>query len=212
MALPPLHVITDDEVLAQPRFVDRATTLLEAHGSSLALHLRGPRTPIRQLLRLAGRLGPVARAVGALFLVNDRTDLALAVDADGVQLGQRSLTAAAARRLRGGWVIGVSVHGSDEAEAAGSEADYLLLGTIWESASHPDRPGTGLGLVRDVHRRGAPPIVAIGGVTPERAASAGAAGAAGVAVLSGVWSVDPAAAAGEYLAAFGTAAREQGGA
>ncbi len=215
--LPRLHVITDDDVLARDRFTHQATALLESHGPAVALHLRGPRTPTRTLFRLAGTLAPVARSAGALFVVNDRADVALAVGADGVQLGQRSMDTADARRLRSDWVIGVSVHSVAEAEAAIEAGhaddpdgagglvgpDVLLVGSVWPTASHPGRPGAGLDLVRDVQALDGPPVIAIGGVTPERARVAVAAGAAGVAVLTGVWDRDPADAAGEYVEALG---------
>jgi thiamine-phosphate pyrophosphorylase len=204
-SLPRLHVTTDDDILARDDFVDQATALLEAHGPAIALHLRGPGTATRALFERAGVLVPVARAQGALLLVNDRADVALAVDADGVQLGQRSLTPADARRLRRDWVVGVSVHSPEEAAAAlamGS-ADFLLVGTVWESRSHPGRPGAGPDLVRDVRGRSDAPAIAIGGVTPERVAAARRAGAWGVAVLSGVWDGDASAAAAEYLAKLG---------
>lgn len=198
--VPRLHVVTNDEVLAAGGFHDRAIRLLDGCGSAIALHLRGPRTPTVRLLALAETLAPRARAARAVLLVNDRLDVALAVGADGVQLGQRSLPVAAARSLHPHWLIGVSIHGVEEAIAA-DDADFLVLGTIWESASHPGREGAGLPLVRQVCDRVRSPIIAIGGVTPERAAEARTAGAEGVAVVRGIWEAsDPADAASEYLA------------
>lgn len=199
MSLPGLHVVTDDEVLADRGFRERASDLLEAHGRRIALHLRGPQTEPARLLALAEALAHAARRAGALLLVSDRADVALAAGAHGVQLGQRSVPVAAARTLSPGWLIGASVHDVAEAEGA-SSADFLLLGTIWETASHPGRKGAGLGLVREVLGLGRP-VVVIGGVTPERAVAARQLGAAGVAVLRGVWGEsDPSGAAARYLA------------
>lgn len=203
MPLPGLHVVTDDEVLASAGFPERARALIEAHGPALAIHVRGPGTPVARLLAVAAALIPAARDSGALLLLNDRVDIALAVDADGVQLGRRSLPVAAARGLAPDWVIGVSVHGPDEA-ASVDGADFLLLGTIWETASHPGWEGAGVELVRRVRARVRIPIIAIGGVTPERAADARDAGAAGVAAIRGIWeSDDPVASAADYLEGWG---------
>ena len=202
MRVPGLHVVTDDEVLADPRFTARARRLVEAHGDAIALHLRGPRTPPVRLLRLALDLRSPAVNTGARLLVNDRADVALAAGAHGVHLGKRSLPVAAARSLRHDWLVGASVHDPDDLtdEAA---ADFLIVGTIWATPSHPGRPGAGVERVMEVVRRVAVPVVAIGGVTPDRVTAAVAAGAAGVAVLRGVWDApDVAAAAAEYLRAL----------
>lgn len=206
-AVPALHVVTNDEVLSAPWFTTRARRLLETHGPAIALHVRGPRTSPARLLDLAERLVPAAADAGARVLVNDRADVALAAGAGGVHLGQRSLPVPAVRSMRADWLLGASVHSPDEAADA-SGADYLVAGTIWPTASHPDREGTGLDLVRTLAAGFATPVVAIGGVTPERAVAACSAGAAGVAVLSGVWDdVDPVRAAGAYVEAM-TGGRE----
>ena len=212
MRVPGLHVVTDDEVLADPRFTARARRLVEAHGDAIALHLRGPRTPPARLLRLGVDLRSATTEAGALLLVNGRADVALAAAADGVHLGQRSLPVAAARSLRHDWLVGASVHDPDGLtdEAGEAAADFLLVGTIWTTPSHPGRPGAGVERVAEVARRVAVPVVAIGGVTPERVASAVSAGAAGVAVLRGVWdSPDVVGAAAEYLRALDRTLDEQ---
>ncbi len=204
--IPRLHVVTDDRVLRAPGFPDRAEALLQAHGSKLALHVRGHGTSGANIFALADRLVPMAAATGSLILVNDRVDVGLAV-ACGAQLGRRSLPVAVARRLMGREaVIGYSAHGGDEARAAMDDgADFVLLGTVWPSPSHPDGETLGpdalAGLVRSWG--GATPVIAIGGVTPARAAETLRAGAHGVAVLSGVWSAgEPERAAEMYLNAM----------
>jgi thiamine-phosphate diphosphorylase len=199
MRVPGLHVLTNDAVLGAPWFRDRSRRLIESHGPSLALHLRGPGTAPARLLELATALQPLAAGAGALLLINDRADVALAAGVDGVQLGARSLPVSAARALRPDWRIGASVHGVAEALAA-EGADFLVLGTIWKSQSHPGRDGAGLALVRSVVEGADVPVLAVGGVTPRRAAAALGAGGSGVAVLRGVWDHDDAAgAAAEYL-------------
>jgi thiamine-phosphate diphosphorylase len=199
--LPRLHLITDDAVLGQVGFEAVARAVLEAHGAEVALHLRGHGTGGGRLFGLARALGPVAREMGARLVVNDRIDVALAAGC-GVQLGRRSIPVPTARQLLGpGGVLGYSAHQREEAMAAAeSGADFIVLGTIWPSASHPGEAGRGVGHVTDVAGAVAVPVVAIGGVTPSRAAEALVAGAHGVAVLSGAWAApDPVAAVAGYL-------------
>lgn len=196
---PPLHVVTDDAVVARVDFLDRAEVIIQAGGPLLVFHLRAPRASGRRMYELARAL----RVIGAdgWLVVNDRVDVAVAAGADGAQVGARGLAPADARRvLHPGDLLGVSVHSVDEARAAQAEgADFVLAGTIWATPSHPERPGAGTGLVREIAALGIA-TVAIGGVTPEREAEARDAGAAGVAVMRGVWDApDPAAAVKEYL-------------
>lgn len=203
--VPPLHAITDARVLERADFVARARELLEACGPRVALHLRGPGLPAGRLLALAEALRPAAAAAGAWLVVHDRVDVALLVDADGVQLPQRGLPAAAARRLLGaGRALGVSVHSRAEAEASLPAADFWVVGPIFPTASHPGHPGAGVALLVEVPPER--PRVAIGGVTPDRVAELRRAGAAGVAVLRGVWDApEPALAATVYLARWSDA-------
>jgi thiamine-phosphate pyrophosphorylase len=128
----------------------------------------------------------------ALVLINNRVDVALAVDASGVQLGERGPAVKAARNLGGDdWVIGRSVHSLEGAQKAESDqADFLMLGTIYETTSHPGQKGAGLDLVRNVAGRVGMPIIGIGGVNPERAADVVSAGAIGVAVIGGILRAD----------------------
>jgi len=128
--------------------------------------------------------------------------VALAAGVPGVQLGHRSIPVQAVRSLMGDdVVIGYSAHGASEAaSAAENGADFVIVGTIWSSASHPDREGAGVGRIRDTSAATEVPVVAIGGVTPDRTRAALAAGAWGVAVVRGVWETDdPVAAAASYL-------------
>jgi thiamine-phosphate pyrophosphorylase len=118
-----------------------------------------------------------------------------------VQLGTTDLAPADARRLLPrGW-IGRSVHDPAEAAAAVEEgADFLLVGSVYPTASHPGRPAAGLELVRAAAAFGRP-VVAIGGMDAERAARARDAGAYGVAAIGALWdAADPAAAAAALLA------------
>ena len=213
MRVPRLHAITDDARLADARFVEDAAAVMEAGGTELALHLRGRATSAARLHELAVALLPVARASGAKLLVNDRVDVALTAGADGAQLREDSLDIAEARAILGERaLIGVSRHqGTIAAEA---EADFVMFGAIYATASHADRAPAGIETLRKacgvldgasgVRRQAsgtAVPLIAIGGITPDRVAEVLAAGAYGVAALSGIWK-GGAGAVVEYLRAL----------
>lgn len=133
---------------------------------------------------LARRLQPFPTRV----LVNDRTDIALAAGAAGVHLKSHAPPAADVRSIvPDGFLIGRSVHDEAEAEAVASDGacDYLLFGTVYPSESKPsDHPVAGLEGLSAVCRRVTLPVLAIGGITVERAPAVAAAGAAGVAAIS----------------------------
>ena len=198
--IPRLHVVTDDEILARPDFETRAREVCEnleiresadggVVGSSLAFHIRGPRTTGRRLTRLARTLCEPAAASGITLLVNDRLDIALAVGAAGLHLGTGSMPPSEARRLLGaGRLLGVSVHSASEGvQAAESGADYLFVGTLFETPSHSGVAPMGPEFMGSVASRVALPLVGIGGVTPERAAEVLACGGHGVAAIRGIW-------------------------
>jgi thiamine-phosphate diphosphorylase len=205
MRPPRLHLVTDDDVLATAGFVELAEAVLAGCGPAATLHLRGHTTPVAQRHALGERLAAAALRTGSWLLVNDRVDIAMALRANGVQLGAASLPVSAARALLGaGARIGYSAHSALEVMQAETDgADFALAGTIFPSASHPDRAAAGLRLLSECVARSALPVVAIGGITPERVAGAAQAGAYGVAVLGGVWhATDPVAAAARYVAAL----------
>lgn len=211
--LPRLHLVTDDATLAGPSFVATAGTLLAVGGSQVALHLRGPRTPGRRLWQAARALAPAAESAEALLVVNDRVDVALAAGVGTVHLGQRSIPAGQARALLGeGARIGVSTHSDAEVRGAVAEgADWLFVGTLHTTPSHPGRAGRGVDAVTDAveHAEGRP-VVGIGGVRPAGVEAIRVAGGWGVAVLRGVWhAADVVSALRGYLAALGATAPEQ---
>ena len=145
--IPRLHVVTDDQVLARPDFATSAREVCEAlETREAALHIRGPHTSGRTLTRLARILREPAAACGVTLLVNDRLDVALAVEVSGVHLGSRSIPPTEARRLLGGGrLLGVSVHSESEAvEATRSGADYLFFGPLFETPSHPGAAASGV--------------------------------------------------------------------
>jgi len=172
---------------------DVARELAAGGASQLALHARGRTLSGLEHYDLAVRLSvtPTVR-----LFVNDRLDVALAADAQGVQLRADSLSPADARRLNARWWIGLSVHDVEQARAAhAAGADYLLVGPVFATATHPDRAPLGVERLAEIVRLGLP-VIAIGGVTPDRIAAIRAAGASGAAAIRALWdATDPAEAA-----------------
>jgi thiamine-phosphate pyrophosphorylase len=192
--LPRVHAYTDSELLGSPEIGIRAAAIAAA-GPAVALHARARGASGATLSTAARRLVALARAPEAGVFVNARPDIAAAVGAQGVQLGPEDLAPADARLVMPtGW-IGRSVHGLSEAETAMREgADYLVLGNVYPTESHPGRPGLGLALLAKVAALGRP-VIAIGGITPARVSEVRAAGAYGVAAIGALWrAADPAAA------------------
>ena len=200
-----LHLVTNDEVLARADFVALACEAMEAGGVSTALHVRGPGTGGADLFRIVHDLMSAIEDSKASLVINDRIDIALALGLEWVHLGQRSLPPTIARDLIGRKaILGVSVHDVVEAhKAVDGGADYLTVGTMFATSSHPKRTPSGPSLVEAVQRVAGSPLVAIGGITPERVEAVVERGAWGIAVLGGVWGGErPARAVEVYLAAL----------
>jgi thiamine-phosphate diphosphorylase len=201
--VPRLHVVTDDAVLHRPDFIDSAKKVLLAGGGWIGLHVRGHGLSGGSLFGIASVLAPEARAAGARLVINDRVDVAMAAGVQGIHLGARSIPPEVAKRLMPRASIGWSAHSPEEVERVGGATDYVFLGTIHDTASHPGRPTLGISGLRQACAVAASPVVAIGGVTPGRVAEAIGAGAHGVAALGGVWNADdPAAAVRTYVEAL----------
>jgi thiamine-phosphate diphosphorylase len=178
----------DDEALAR--------ALVEGGGArvlQVRIKPRGaPAVGATELVRIATMARRVCAAAGAALIVNDRVDVALAVGADGVHLGQTDLPLAEARELAGDrlW-IGISTHDLEQVRAAvAGGADYLGFGPVFptETKVNPD-PVQGLDTLRAaaaLARERGTPVVAIGGITPERAAEVYATGAAAVCAIGAV--------------------------
>ena len=193
-ALPRLHAITDERIARRPDLGTVAQQLAAGGGEHLAFHARGRTLSGLEHYELAVRLRAAASPLGsacppAPLFVNDRLDVALAAGAAGVQLGQGSLAPEDARRLNPAWWIGKSVHDLREAAAAhAGGADYLLVGPVFPTATHPDRAPLGLARLKD--------IVGVG-LTPERIPELRATATIhGVAAIRALWhAADPADAA-----------------
>ena len=170
------------------------------------VQLREKDLPAAELYALALRLRDVVGRRALLF-VNDRVDIALAANADGVQLGENALPLEAARqivgdRVRNSLLLGRSVHsvaGALKAEAQG--ADLLVLGTIFPTASHPGAVAGGSRIVREVGSAVSVPFLGIGGINATNAGEVIAQGAVGAAVITAITTAeDPAAASADLLA------------
>jgi thiamine-phosphate pyrophosphorylase len=171
--------------------VSRAAQALAA-GVTM-VQLRGHELSTARLYALARQLRPLCKEHGAIFVVNDRLDIGLVVQADGCQLGKQSLPLADARRVGGDtMLLGASIHSLEEARVASAAgADFLIVGTIFPSPSHPGESPAGPELLRAI-KQDLPDcfVLAIGGITRETVGQAMAAGADGVAVISAVWTAN----------------------
>lgn len=195
-----LYLVTDRKSTRGRPLLDVVAAALR--GGVDAVQLREKDLPARQLHDLAKRLRELCTSHGAHLLINDRIDIASAVNADGVQLPASSFDPADARRLLGaGKLIGVSTHNVTEADAAErAGADFVVFGPIFDTPSKRAH-GTPVGMdaLGDVTTRLRIPVVAIGGITLERVAAARECRAAGVAVIAGILQAeDPEAAARAY--------------
>ena len=195
LSLPSLCLVTDRHRTVSGDLV--ATVEAVVTGGVGMVHLREKDLPAGDLLRLAQEVRDLTRD-RALLLVNDRVDVALLCNADGVQLGEDALGVASARELTGAdMLVGRSVHSIHGAVRAETEgADFLVLGTIFQTASHPGAFAGGLDLVRSVRARVDIPILGIGGVTDENVSGLLQSGADGAAVITALsMAPDPTAAA-----------------
>ncbi len=178
---------------------------LALEGGATALQLRHKEASSRELYEEARRFRTLCDAFGALFIVNDRLDVALAAGADGVHLGRSDLPVAPARLLvPAGFVIGASARTVEEALRARSDgADYLGVGALFPTKTKQEAVVIGVERFRQVCRAAELPVVAIGGIGSGQVAELLAVGACGVSVASAVVGAeDPAAAARAFRAAM----------
>src|SRR5258707_7922222 len=186
LVLPRLYVILDAGMLTEPSG-ETAQKLMDA-GVKL-LQYRAKNAAARELWAESRSIAEAARRANCTFIVNDRPDVAYLAGADAVHVGQDDLGVEQARKVVGPdrWV-GVSTHSLEQfRNAAASSADYIAVGPIFQTSSkaNPD-PVVGTELLRRVRALTGKPIVAIGGITLERAADVLAAGADSVAVISDI--------------------------
>lgn len=185
LELPKIYPITDTQ-LSGLSHAEQVARLIEG-GASL-IQLRDKLSAPREFYREAAAALQIARDHGARLIINDRVDIALALKADGVHLGQTDIPVAAARRLLGKEaIIGFSTHNMEQAKlAANLPVDYLAFGPIFPTSTKENpEPVTGLVAMSEVATsKGSLPLVAIGGITLENAREVLKAGADTVAVIA----------------------------
>jgi thiamine-phosphate pyrophosphorylase len=198
-----LYAVVDSQALDGRDYIKVASRLVR--GGAKALQLRYKLDSKDELLAIAQKLKDLCSERGVLFIINDYLDIALAVEADGLHLGQRDLPAAIARRLLPlDTMLGVSVTTVEQAKAAeAGGADYIAVGSIYPTFSKATAKVVGLDGLRKVREAVGLPLVAIGGINRDNAAEVAAAGADAVAVISAVLQArDAEEAAREIIAAF----------
>ena len=180
-----LYLVTDDRQDATQR---RAVVAAALGAGARVVQLRAKNAPGAAFFREAAELVALCRGHGALLIVNDRVDVAVAAGADGVHVGQDDLPLAAARQVAGfDLLVGVSASFPGEAVVAERDgADYVGFGAMYPTPTKPDAEYAGPRLLAEVRRRVRLPLVGIGGITVENAPAVLAAGADLVAVVSAI--------------------------
>lgn len=200
LVLPPLYVILDAALLTTPE-IEIAKKLSDA-GVRL-FQYRNKRGSPRELLQASSLLAAELAERGALFFVNDRPDVAYLSGASGVHIGQKDLPVAESRAVMGpSKSLGISTHNLEQFSAAAeTDADYIALGPIFETDSklNPD-PVVGTDMIRKARKLTQKPVVAIGGITLDRAKEVIEAGADSLAVISDILrAADPGKRARQFL-------------
>ncbi|MHB1629494.1 MAG: thiamine phosphate synthase, partial [Bacilli bacterium] len=192
-----LYVVTDERQDAG----SLEDVLAEAiAGGATAVQLRRKGELGRRFVEMGRAVKRITAGAGVLFIVNDRVDVALLVDADGVHVGQDDIDCSDARRLLRHRIVGVSAATVQEALAAErAGADYLGVGAVFPTRSKPDADASSLHELSQIAKAVKIPVVGIGGIGQENAASVLAAGADGVAVVSAVMSAANPRAASQAL-------------
>ena len=194
-----LHVLTDETV--QSRFTHAELAEMAIAGGADTIQFREKKRSTKELVDIAETLRRVCRARNVPLIINDRVDIALAVDADGVHLGQRDLPVAVARKLLGPEkIIGGTAATLDEAIAVQNEgADYLGFGHIYSTTSKQKHGAPkGPEALAEICGALAIPVIAIGGIDQENFLPVFDAGAWGIAVIASVCAApDPTLAARE---------------
>jgi len=187
-----LYLITDAQLSRGRSHIEIAEAAIR--GGADAIQLRDKTAPAGMLYRVALELREITRKSNVSFLVNDRLDVALAVDADGAHVGQQDIPASAARRILGaGKILGVTAETVEEALAAEKDgADYLGVGPVFEArGTKADAgPPQGPAIIANIRPHTRLPIVAIGGIKAENARLVREAGADSAAVISAIVAAD----------------------
>ena len=193
-----LYLVTDSALCGPRGVVETVRRALP--GGVTAVQVREPRATTRELCALSRELLAVLAGTGVPLLVNDRLDVALAVGAQGVHLGQSDLPAEGAHRVAPELLLGLSVSTPEQAAAAPDWLDYLGVGPVRATATKPEAAAPlGLAGTAALVAAARVPCVAIGGIGPANAAEVRSTGVAGIAVVSAVCAADDPAAAAAAL-------------
>lgn len=198
-----LYLVTDPTLCGERGIL--ATVEAAVKGGVTAVQLRDKDAPAREISQLALALMGILKVHGVPLLINDRLDVALAVGADGVHLGQSDLQVEAARKLAGPkFIIGLSVWQNGEIAKAHSlppgTVDYLGIGPIFSTSTKKDaRVPLGLDATTKLRRSTQLPCIGIGGINIGNAGSAWSTGLNGIAVVSAICAADDPKSAAEAL-------------
>jgi thiamine-phosphate pyrophosphorylase len=194
-----VYVITDRGIAGNRSLTDIVRAAIQ--GGATIVQLREKDAPDQEMIDIGQQLHPITREAGIPLIVNDRLKVALAIDAEGLHVGQEDVLAEDARRQIGPErILGVSAETVEQAiRAEQAGADYLGVGDVFGTLSKPDvHPPIGLDGLAAIVQAVSIPVVAIGGITLENAGSTVRAGASGVSVISAIMAApDPQAAARE---------------
>ncbi len=182
-----LHVITD--TIIQSRFSHVQLAELAIRGGADTIQFRQKTGATKEMINNSRRMKHLCVEAGVLFIVNDRLDVAIAAEADGVHLGQDDFPIPLAHKILGeGIIIGGSAATLEEARKCFEEgAEYVGFGPVFPTSSKDDAgPVSGIELLRQVVEAVPVPIIAIGGITPQNTRAVLQAGAKGIAVISAV--------------------------
>jgi thiamine-phosphate pyrophosphorylase len=181
-----LYVILDRQFLVGRDELDITKQIID--GGARVIQLRDKQSKKGELLLVAQKLRELCSQAGVLFIINDYLDLAMAVDADGLHIGQEDLPLPVVRReLPIDKIVGCSVTTLSQATKAQDEgADYIAVGSIFPTTTKKEAIVVGVDMLKELKRTASIPLVAIGGINQNNVGEVVAAGAAAVAVISAV--------------------------
>ncbi len=192
---PQLHLVTDSR-LGKSELLGAVEAA--ARNGVDWVQVRDHSATAREIFDLSERIVSICRPLGVRVAVNDRIGVALAVGADAVQLGRRSLPIAAAKRIAGSLLVGASIHSLSEASDAERDgADWITFGHFFPTVSHANEPCRDIAELKTMTEEVSIPVIAIGGIGIDQVGAVLEAGAGGIAVISAILDApDPGRAAG----------------
>lgn len=185
-----LYAVTDRHWLGEETLADQVRKALD--GGATFLQLREKNLDREHFLEEAKELRSIAREYHVPFVINDNVEVALAMDADGVHVGQDDMASDEVRRLIGpDKILGVSAGNVEEAKLAEANgADYLGVGTIFPTSSKDDAKPVTMEMLREICESVSIPVIAIGGITKDNLAEMKGTGIVGIAVISAIFGAE----------------------